>query len=51
MDFKNSRSSNLGVSGQNDIWVQAPWLDIENTMRGKVVASRKFVFARDSSVH
>jgi hypothetical protein len=23
---------------QNDIWVQAPWLGIENTIRGKLVA-------------
>jgi len=32
----------LGVSGQNDIWVLVPWLGIEHTIRGKVVASPKF---------
>jgi hypothetical protein len=30
-----------GVLGQNDIWVLAPWLGIEYTIRGKVVASPK----------
>jgi hypothetical protein len=32
-------TTNLEVPGQNDIWMQAPWLGIENTIRGKVVAS------------
>jgi hypothetical protein len=27
---------------QNDIWVQPPWLSIDNTIRGKMVASPKF---------
>jgi hypothetical protein len=31
----------LGVLGQNDIWVLAPWPCIVNTIRGKVVASPK----------
>jgi hypothetical protein len=39
--FREFRDSNLKVSGQNDILVLAPWLGIENTIRGKVVASPK----------
>ncbi len=35
------RKFQLGVLGQNDIWVQAPWLGTNNTIRGKVVASPK----------
>jgi hypothetical protein len=31
----------LGISGQNDIWVQAPWLGTKNNIRKKVVASPK----------
>jgi len=36
----------LGISGlpsprQNDIWVLALWLGIDNTLKGKVVASPK----------
>jgi hypothetical protein len=34
-------SKNFGVQGQNDIWLLASWLGIENTIRGKVVASPK----------
>jgi hypothetical protein len=30
-----------GISGQNDIWVQALWLGTKNNIRGKVVASPK----------
>jgi hypothetical protein len=54
------RNSNLGVPGQNDIWVQAPWSSIENTIRGKVhhlppsPGHGEFcesVFARGSFVH
>jgi len=30
------------VPRQNDIWMQPLWLIIENTIRGKVVASLKF---------
>jgi len=41
-NFKNFGTANLGVLGQNDIWVQAPWLGIENIVKGKVVASPKF---------
>jgi hypothetical protein len=49
----------LGVPGQNDIWVQAPWPGIDNTIRGKVLASSKSelwwvlysVYAHDSFVH
>jgi hypothetical protein len=51
--------SHLGVLGQNVIWVLAPWPAIENTIRGKVIASPslgrdesyEFVFVRDSFVH
>ncbi len=31
----------LGVPGQNDIWVLVPWPGINNTIRGKVLASPK----------
>ncbi len=31
----------LGVLGQNDIWVLAPWPGIENNIKGKVVVSPK----------
>ncbi len=40
-NFKNFGTPNLKVVGQNDIWVQAPWLGIENTIRGKLMASPK----------
>jgi hypothetical protein len=58
-NFGNFETPNLGVPRQNDIWVQAPWLGIENIIRGKVVVSPKFrswwvcefVFAHGSSVH
>jgi hypothetical protein len=39
--FQEFWDSHLGVSGQNDIWVLAPWLGTENTIRGKVVVSSK----------
>jgi len=50
MSFQSCKSPNFGnfgihdleVPGQNDIWVQPPWLGIENITRGKVVASPKF---------
>jgi hypothetical protein len=32
---------NLGILGQNDIWVQAIWPNTENSIRGKVMASPK----------
>jgi hypothetical protein len=38
-NFENFRIPNLVVLRQNDIWVQAMWPSIENTIRGKVVAS------------
>ncbi len=41
-NFENFKTLNLGVLRQNDIWVQAQWLGIENNIRGKVVASPKF---------
>jgi len=40
--FREFQDSNMGVSGQNDIWVLAPWPGTMNTIRGKVVASPKF---------
>jgi len=40
-NFGNFKTPNLGVSRQNDIWVQALWPSTENTIRGKVVASPK----------
>jgi hypothetical protein len=33
---------NLGVLGQNDIWMQPPWIIPNNTIRGKVATSPKF---------
>jgi hypothetical protein len=42
LNFRNFRTPNLGVLGQNDIWVLALWLGIENTIKGKVAASPKF---------
>jgi hypothetical protein len=41
-NFWNFEIPNLWVPGQNDIWVQALWPGIENTIRGKVMASPKF---------
>jgi hypothetical protein len=41
-NFGDFKTPNLGVLGQNDIWVLAPWLGPKITMRGKVVASFKF---------
>jgi hypothetical protein len=40
-NFENFETPNLGVPRQNDIWVQASWPGIENTIREKVVASPK----------
>jgi len=40
-NFENFGTPNLGVLGQNDIWVHAPWPSTNNTIRGKVVASPK----------
>jgi hypothetical protein len=44
LNFGNFRTFNLGIPRQNDNWVQAPWLGINNTIRGKVVASPKSGF-------
>jgi hypothetical protein len=46
MGFQNDKSPNfeipeLRVLGQNDIWMQAPCLGIENTIGGKVMVSPK----------
>ncbi len=35
------RDSRLGVSGQNEIWVLAPWPTTKHIIKGKVVASPK----------
>jgi hypothetical protein len=40
-NFENFGFPNLGVLGQNDIWVQAPWLSTKNTIRAKVGAFPK----------
>jgi hypothetical protein len=32
-NFRNFGTFNLGIPGQNDIWVLAPWLGIDNTIR------------------
>jgi hypothetical protein len=40
-NFENFGTFNLGVSGQNDIWVQALWPSIKNIMKGKVLVSPK----------
>ncbi len=37
----NFMTPNMWIPGQNDIWVLALWPNIENTIRGKVVASPK----------
>jgi len=55
----NFGTPNLGVLGQNDIWVQATWPGTKNIIRGKVVGSLnsghgescKSVFAHGSSMH
>jgi hypothetical protein len=39
---KNSRIPYLGILRQTNIWVEAPWPGIKNTIRGKVVAFPKF---------
>ncbi len=39
LNFKNFGTPDLGVSGQNDIWVQPSWLSIENDIKEKMVAS------------
>jgi len=41
-NFNNFGTLNLGVPGQNEIWMKPLWLIIENTIRGKVMASLKF---------
>ncbi len=40
--FKEFWDSNLGVLGQNDIWVLSSLLGTQNNIRGKVMASSKF---------
>ncbi len=42
LHFKNFGTPNLGVLGQNDIWVLASWPGTKNTIKGKVVASVEF---------
>jgi hypothetical protein len=40
-NFGNFKIPNLGVLGQNDIWLLALWPSTKNTIKGKVVASPK----------
>jgi hypothetical protein len=40
-NFENFETPNLGVLGQNGIWMLALWLGTKNTIRGKVVVSLK----------
>jgi len=35
--FEDFESPNLGILGQNDIWVQGPWPSTYNIIRGKMV--------------
>ncbi len=43
-NFKNFRTPTWeSYDKKNDIWVLVLWLDIENTIRGKVVISPKFM--------
>jgi hypothetical protein len=41
-NFKIFETPNLWVMGQNDIWMQPPWLITTNIIRQKVVASLEF---------
>jgi hypothetical protein len=41
-NFRNFKTPDLKVMGQNDIWVQPLWQGTKNTIRGKVLASPKF---------
>jgi hypothetical protein len=41
LNFKNFKTPNLEVLGQNDIWMLPSWLITKNTIKGKVVASPK----------
>ncbi len=38
MHFGNFGTPNEGIVGQNDIWVQGPWLGIKNIIKAKVVS-------------
>jgi hypothetical protein len=58
-NFRNFGTPNFGVSGQNDIWVLAPWPGTENIIGEKMVVSpslgygesREFVFTHGSWMH
>ncbi len=58
-NFEIFGSPNLGILGQNDIWVKSPWPSAKNTIREKVVASSnpncgetwKSMFVCGSSMH
>jgi len=58
-NFENFETPNLGVLGQNDNWVHAPWPSTKNTIKGKVWLppnpgrgeSCGSVFACGSSMH
>ncbi len=40
-NYENPNFGNFKILEQNDIWVLALWLGIDNTIRGKVMASPK----------
>jgi hypothetical protein len=58
-NLRNFRTPNLRVLGQNDVWVLAPWQNIKNIIKGKVVISSssssnesyEFMFTHVSFVH
>jgi hypothetical protein len=39
--YKVAKVPTLGILGQNDIWVLAPWPGTKYVIRGKVMASTK----------
>jgi len=41
-NFENFKTLNLGILGQNDIWVLTLWPSTKSTIRGKVMTSPKF---------
>jgi hypothetical protein len=41
-DFESFKTPYLGALGQNDIWMQPPWLITNNIIRGKVMVPPKF---------
>jgi hypothetical protein len=41
-NFENFKTPNFRIWGQKDIWMEAPWLSIENIIKGIMVVSFKF---------